>query len=180
MPTELRIIVRILAVCTLIAGSTAVSAEEPDLKTPSPFIYLADNLDEKDKLGWCIDTLGRGYAEKIQAHSCKPRGGDVQFDFNEKTRAIESVAFAGKCLTLVDQSDPKIPFGLRDCKTGETSQMFDFNFQSMQIRPESDKSLCLAVAPDSRSAGPFMSRDLTLAPCDGTEPRLLQWKRQTN
>jgi hypothetical protein len=26
------------------------------VQTPAPLIHLADNLDEPDKLGWCIDT----------------------------------------------------------------------------------------------------------------------------
>jgi hypothetical protein len=30
------------------------NAEAPDLKSGMPVIYLADNLDEKDKLGWCM------------------------------------------------------------------------------------------------------------------------------
>ena len=28
----------------------------PIIQTPAPIIYLNDNLDEKDKLGWCFDT----------------------------------------------------------------------------------------------------------------------------
>lgn len=54
-------------------------ADTPELRTPPPVIYLSDNLDEVDRLGWCIDTRGRGFSEHLQAHSCKPQGGDVQF-----------------------------------------------------------------------------------------------------
>ena len=36
----------------------------PDLKTPTPVVYLADNLDEQDNLGFCIDTVGRGVFRK--------------------------------------------------------------------------------------------------------------------
>ena len=50
-------------------------AAPPDVKTPTPMIYLADNLDEKDGLEWCIDTVGRGLSDRLHAHSCKPRGG---------------------------------------------------------------------------------------------------------
>ena len=52
----------------------------PQIRTPLPVIYLEDNLDEKDNLGYCIDTVGRGFAEKLHAHSCKPRG--VMFSLN--------------------------------------------------------------------------------------------------
>ncbi len=52
-------------------------AEPPQLQTSAPVIFLADNLDEQDKLGWCIDTQGRGFSERLHAHSCKPQGGNV-------------------------------------------------------------------------------------------------------
>jgi len=60
----------------------------PILQTPSPVIYLADNLDEQDQLGYCIDTRGRGFNEKLHAHSCKAKGGDVQFFYNKETLQI--------------------------------------------------------------------------------------------
>ena len=56
----------------------------PELQTPEPVIYLADNIDEQDALGWCIDTLGRGWSEQLQTHSCKPQGGDVQFAYDSE------------------------------------------------------------------------------------------------
>ena len=31
-------------------------AAPPVLQTPEPVIYLADNIDEQEELGWCIDT----------------------------------------------------------------------------------------------------------------------------
>ena len=39
------------AVLLLLLIPMAASAAPPDLRTPAPVIYLADNLDEKDKLG---------------------------------------------------------------------------------------------------------------------------------
>lgn len=152
----------------------AASAAAPELRTPAPVIYLADNLDEKDKLGWCIDTLGRGFSERIQAHSCKPQGGDVQFIFKEDTGQIASVEFAGKCMTLNDPQNEKVPFGLLDC-TSNASQEFTYDAAAMQIRFAGDETLCVAVSPTSRRAGPFMSRDLILSPCSGTDNALLQW-----
>lgn len=100
-------------------------ANEPAIKTPSPVIYLADNLDEKDKLGWCIDTLGRGFAERLQAHSCKPKGGDVQFSFNEKTGQIMSVEFSEFC--MANRPDAKTIFGLETCDTKSAEQRFVYD-----------------------------------------------------
>ena len=74
--------------------------KSPILQTPSPVIYLADNLDEQDQLGYCIDTRGRGFNEKLHAHSCKPRGGDVQFLYKKETLQICSVAFPGYCIEM--------------------------------------------------------------------------------
>ena len=70
-----------------------VKASTPNLKTPAPVIYLEDNLDEKDQLGYCIDTKGRGFGEKLHAHSCKPRRGDVQFRYDSENGRIESETF---------------------------------------------------------------------------------------
>ena len=50
------------------AGIT--KAEPPILQTPAPVIFLADNLDEPDHLGFCIDTVGRGKSDRIHVHSC--------------------------------------------------------------------------------------------------------------
>ena len=72
----------------------------PILQTPSPVIYLADNLDEQDQLGYCIDTRGRDFNEELHAHSCKPKGGDVQFSYNKETLQICSVEFTGNRIGL--------------------------------------------------------------------------------
>ena len=50
----------ILLLCLILPF--AVQADPPAIRTPAPVIYLADNLDEQDKLGWCIDTKGRGFS----------------------------------------------------------------------------------------------------------------------
>ena len=62
--------------------------------------------DEADDLGWCIDTIGRGMSDRLHAHSCKPRGGDVQFRLSETTGQIASVAFEGKCMANLHPEDP--------------------------------------------------------------------------
>ncbi len=151
------------------------NAASPELQTPEPVIYLADNLDEKDSLGWCIDTLGRGWSEQLQTHSCKPQGGDVQFSYNEETRQIMSVEFAGKCATLHEAAAAGVSFDLLDCSATSAAQVFIYNAETLEFMPEGDRSLCIAAGAESRSAGPFMSRDLELAPCAATDASLKQW-----
>ncbi|MEO1115019.1 MAG: ricin-type beta-trefoil lectin domain protein [Pseudomonadota bacterium] len=155
-----------------------VLAEAPDLKTPAPVIYLADNLDEADDLGWCIDTLGRGFGENLHAHSCKPRGGDVQFTFDAASGQIRSVAFKGKCMELIAPDDPKIAFGLRDCADGKTEQVFAFDATSGHITPGSQPGDCVAAGAASRAAGPFMSRDLILVTCETADPSVITWREK--
>ena len=64
-------------ILALLINANTGEAAPPELQTPAPVIYLADNLDEQDKLGWCIDTVGQGLSDRLHAHSCKPHGGDV-------------------------------------------------------------------------------------------------------
>ena len=151
-------------------------AAPPDLKTPAPVIYLADNLDEQDRLGWCIDTRGRGFSDRLHAHSCKPRGGDVQFRYDEAARRIASATFQGKCAELLAPAAAGVTLGLLDCAKDAKGQVFDYDGASMEFRPGADPTLCLVAGAASRSAGPFMSRDLALAPCASTGAKLKQWR----
>ena len=156
-------------------GPVTGQAESPELKTPSPVIYLADNLDEKDKLGWCIDTLGRGWSDRLQAHSCKPKGGDVQFSYDKASRQLKSVAFPGKCAEITDLNSKSVAFGLLDCSEGSAKQQFNFDQAQGFFKPADQPKLCLAVGAASRSAGPFMSRALILANCEVTDAKLIKW-----
>ena len=140
----------------------AAYSAPPDLKTPTPVVYLADNLDEQDNLGFCIDTVGRGFSERLHAHSCKPRGGDVQFDYDRKR--IVSATYAGKCATLQAPAAAGVSLGLLDCSEASAGQIFDYDVDAMEFRPGADRDLCLVVGAESRTAGPFMSRSLELAP----------------
>lgn len=156
-------------------SSIAAQAAEPKVQTPSPVIHLAENLDEQGNLGWCIDTLGRGFAEELQVHSCKPRGGDVQFSFDEASGQIRSAEYNGKCAELSAPNNKSVPFGLLDCEANNPAQKFTYDATTGQFRPLSDNAMCIAAAPESRSAGPFMSRDLILSPCAETDPLLTNW-----
>jgi hypothetical protein len=153
----------------------SANAATPELQTPAPVIYLADNLDEKDKLGWCIDTLGRGWSEQLQTHSCKPQGGDVQFSYDKETRQIMSVEFPGKCATLHEAAAAGVSFDLLDCSATSAVQVFIYNAETLEFIPEGDRSLCISAGAESGSAGPFMSRILELAPCASTDASLKQW-----
>ena len=159
----------------LLSLSLHASAAPPELQTKGQVIYLADNLDEADKLGWCIDTLGRGFADTLQAHSCKPRGGDVQFSYDAQRHRIQSVAFAEYCMSLISPDNNSVPFGLVPCDLNDPKQGFVFDSTSGLIQLQSDLNLCVVVGDSSRSAGPFMSRDLMLSDCKNTEPRLSVW-----
>ncbi len=164
------------AVFLLLLIPMAAYAAPPDLKTPAPVIYLADNLDEKDKLGWCIDTVGRGFGERLHTHSCKPRGGDVQFLYDEAARRIASATFSGKCATLTAPAAAGVSLGLVDCSKDSAEQAFDYDGKAMEFRPGGDPTLCLVAGDASRSAGPFMSRGLGLAPCGSTDAGFKQWR----
>jgi len=150
-------------------------AGPPNLQTPSPVIYLADNLDEADNLGWCIDTVGRGLSDRLHAHSCKPRGGDVQFSLDAQSGQLRSVAFDALCATYAPGEPASSQVHLLECDAVAREQAFSFRSDNMTIRPASTPGLCLSVGENSRSAGPFMSRDLLVTNCAETAPPLKQW-----
>jgi len=161
-----------LSVVVLCCGQA--SAEMVQVKTPAPVIHLADNLDEADGLGWCIDTVGRGFANTLHAHSCKPQGGDVQFAFDEASGTVRSVAFEGKCMQL-SEAGSTTDFVLLDCDPANAAQQFTFDGENGTIGPMDASQSCVAVGEGSRSAGPFMSRDLILASCDAVAESHLRW-----
>ena len=167
-----------VAILTGLALSGPVLAASPNIDTPAPIIHLADNLDEKDNLGWCIDTVGRGFSDRLHAHSCKPANrphGDVQFRYDTQTRQIMSAEFANKCAELLAPATVGGKLGLLDCSTNSALQKFDYDVSNKTIRIAGSQNICLAVAPTSRKAGPFMSRDLVLEQCDSTATKFKQW-----
>jgi len=164
-----------LAALLIISFSPLQSyAAPPELQTPAPVIYLADNLDESQKLGWCIDTVGRGLADRLHAHSCKPFGGDVQFKYNKSTRQIASATFDNLCAEIKGTGGA-VSFGLVKCSASSAGQKFDYQSDTSEFHPGNNANLCLAVGATSRSAGPFMSRDLALAPCASIKAKFKQW-----
>lgn len=170
---KLSICVAMAAIVAPTAALAPARAEPPSLQTPAPVIYLSDNLDEPDQLGWCIDTVGRGFGESLHAHSCKPQGGDVQFVLDSQDNLIRSHAFPDHCMVQVPDGDPA--FGLVLCEAGDTLQHFNYDVETQAIRPADDASLCVVIGAESRSAGPFVSRALLIAPCADVEPKLREW-----
>lgn len=166
------LLVAVVSVLTL--SITSAWSAPPDLKTPAPVIYLADNLDEKDRLGFCIDTVGRGLSDRLHAHSCKPQGGDVQFRFDTANGHIRSATFDNKCAALMEAPATGVKLALLDCADGD-EQRFAFTTNSGEFHPAGRNDLCLSVGPASRTAGPFMARDLMLADCASTDAGLKRW-----
>ncbi|MDE2791346.1 MAG: ricin-type beta-trefoil lectin domain protein [Paracoccaceae bacterium] len=164
----------VIAAAVIVTVSHAASAEEAVVQTPAPVIHLQDNLDEADGLGWCLDTQGRGYAETLHAHSCKPRGGDVQFSFDSAKAEIRPVAFPDKCVVALPQ-DAHTEFGLADCDGNDPAQRFSYRAETLSLYDQGNPARCIAVGAASRSAGPYMSRDLVWADCRSPEPDLRRW-----
>lgn len=156
----------------------AASADAPTIKSGTPVVYLAHNLDEKDNLGWCIDTVGRGFAEKLHAHSCKPKRQqalDTQFSYHKESLQIRSVPFADKCVSLTQPNHQNNPFGLIDCNPSDASQQFVYDPNTLEMQLANQVSKCMVVGQGSRSAGPFMSRKLAYASCMSTDNQYKQW-----
>lgn len=147
----------------------------PTIQTPEPVIYLADNLDEQDKLGWCIDTQGNGFSNILHVHSCKPAGGDVQFYYNEETRQIFSAEYADFCIEMTGGPVQGMTLNLVESDPSSSFQKFNYNSETGEFIPEDDETLCLAVGTTSTSAGPYMSRTLSLLPKATTDQSLKNW-----
>lgn len=147
----------------------------PIIQTPAPLIHLADNLDEQDQLGWCIDTRGNGFNETLHTHSCKPGGGDVQFFYNEETLQICSVDYTDFCVEMPGGPIRGMSLSLVASNADSPEQNFIFNENSGEFRPEADTSLCLAAGDISAIAGIYMSRSLTLELSSETEKSLKKW-----
>ena len=156
------------------AWSPVVFAAPPDLKTPAPVIFLADNLDEAQNLGFCIDTVGRGLSDRLHAHSCKPQGGDVQFLYDPNSGQIKSATFDNLCAELLEPATDGGTLGLLTCSDNDR-QTFTYDAGKLEFRPKGAGTLCLSSPGDTRAAGPFESRDLMLADCAVTPAAQKQW-----
>ena len=179
----------LLSLCTAacsegVIAETPVSpaANTPIIQTNPPFIILNNNLDEKDKLGWCIDTKGRGFTEELHAHSCKPTNKDASFVFDDDvlfrydkaSGQIRSATYANKCAQILAEG-AKVDFGLLDCDGQNSNQQFEYNADTFEFHPRGKGDDCIAVGEASAAAGPYMSRALALVSCESKTPALKQW-----
>ncbi|WP_066223308.1 ricin-type beta-trefoil lectin domain protein [Formosa haliotis] len=148
---------------------------KPEIQSPEPIIYLADNLDEKDKLGYCIDTMSKGFNDTLHVHSCKPNGEDVLFYYDEDTQQICSATYPGYCAAML--GGPKIGLTISLVKSDPESsnQKFVYTKETGEFSPKEEPSLCLAAGSESSNAGPYMSRSLTLQSRKTTDKSLKSW-----
>lgn len=165
----------IMAATLGLAISQPANAETPIIQTKGPIIHLADNLQEEAKLGWCIDTDGRGLSDLLHAHSCKPSGGDVLFTYVEETGQIASATYDNKCMAFNAPENAINPFGLVNCDSSAPEQKFVYETETLEMHFGPDETQCLTVSAEIDRAGPYLSRDLFLASCDSLETRFKQW-----
>ena len=163
-----------LAGLAIYLAATAAYSEPPNLQTPAPVIFLADNLDEQEGLGYCIDTIGRGLSDRLHTHSCKPQGGDVQYAFDPASGHISSPTYDNKCAALMAAPAPGVKLALWGCAE-VPDQAFEYDEDSLEMHPAGRTDLCLATGPRSFPAGRFMKRDLLIAVCAETPEILRQW-----
>lgn len=147
----------------------------PMIQTPSPLIHLADNLDEQDQLGWCIDTRGNGFNEELHLHSCKASGGDVQFVYNEDTYQICSAEYTGFCVEMSGGPVEGMSLSLVESNMDSPDQKFVYHEDSGEFRPEEDNNLCIAAGETSAAAGIYMYRSLSLELSTEIEEKLKKW-----
>ena len=147
----------------------------PLIQSPNPIIYLADNLDEQDRLGFCIDTDGKGFSDSLQVHSCKPNGDDVLFYYDEETQQICSATYPGFCAAMLGGPQAGMKISLVESDTESPDQKFAYDDDTGEIWPIENAALCLAAGSQSDDAGPYMSRTLSLQPRDQTDKSLKTW-----
>lgn len=169
-------------ICLLVGLGTSVSADAPQVPSDVPFIVLADNLDEPNGYGFCLDTAGRGLSDFVQAHSCKPPAkdgagnptpNDTQFMYDADNMRVESVAYPGVCMQVL-MSTYTTAFALLDCDD-HPRQKFVLSSEDQTLRMGEDQTMCVSVTSETIEAGPWSRRDVALTACDETEDALKQW-----
>ena len=148
---------------------------KPNIQSPNPIIYLADNLDEQDKLGYCIDTDGKDFSDSLQVHSCKPKGDDVLFYYDELTQQICSGTYPGFSAAMIGGPKIGMTISLVKSEPDSSEQKFIYYKESGEFRPKDNTTLCLAAGSNSDAAGPYMSRTLSLQPSESTDKKLKTW-----
>ena len=170
----------------LLCATTPAFADAPKVPSNAPYFAVADNLDEPNGYGFCMDTAGRGLTDLLQAHTCKPvrvskdkdkeekpTPSDTQFWYDAENKRLESVAFPGKCMQVL-MSPYTTVFALLDCGD-QPRQKFLYSTDDKMLKMEEDQTKCISVVSETVKAGPWSSRALALTECDKTEDALKQW-----
>ncbi len=152
-----------------------LNSNVPNIQSPEPIIHLADNLDEQDKLGYCIDTEGRGFNDVLHVHSCKPTGEDVLFYYDEETQQICSATYPGFCAAMIGGPQIGMTINLVKSIPESSEQKFIYHKETGEFRPKDNTNLCLVTGSESDDAGPYMSRTLSLQPRESTDKKLKTW-----
>lgn len=171
----------LVSACVLAAvtASIQIAAEPPTLRASGPIIYLADNLDEENGLGWCFDTIGPGLSEVIHARACSADDGDVEgrdfsFSYDQVSGRISAETFDGKCVTANTQgTGPAV--GLYDCDPANAAQTFIYDAEKMTLHPGGDASICITAAAQSVDHGMLESRALAVEECNAVNATLREW-----
>jgi len=184
---------------TTITSSMVASAT--NIHGWQPSISLTNDLDEPDKLGFCIDIVGFGDGidcSRLQAHSCKPSGADTQFAYDASTQSIRAVNYnadcdaflptaadSEACVAVVGERRVGATLGLVGCdeEDGDNdSRMFglekndDNSYELRSLGADDDTSrLCLVVSDTTRQANRYVARNLFLGDCDATPNELKLW-----
>lgn len=172
----------VVALGALVAISSVVYADAPEVPTAAPYIVLSDNLDEPNGYGFCIDTLGAGQTDLMQTHSCKPHkddqprdyaGFDTRFIYNSSTGQVESYPFEGVCMQALIANAVTV-FALLEC-SDSPRQSFIYDDTDKTLRLSEDKERCVSVSSETEAAGPWVKRSLTLQNCEEVDASLKQW-----
>jgi len=171
-----------LSVSACAQSSLAPTTDGPNVPTKPPYIVLSDNHDEPNGYGFCMDTYGRGQTDLMQTHSCKPakegvardyQDNDTRFEFDAGTGQVKSYAFEGYCMQALIASDTAV-FALLAC-SDHPRQKFLYSAEDQSLRLSEDSTLCVAAAPETVPAGPWVKRPLKLETCEETKASLTQW-----
>ena len=146
-------------------------------------IRLVDPLDDPEH--YCIDVVGFGSGvrlqEPLQAHTCKSTDNrDEQFTH----RPLTGQLYMEEYRLCVQPDNPAHGSSLyvRACSDSPLQNFDLFADGSIRVRADGPDQFCVAVAPgDGEVINPIHKRrDLSLAVCDATELKLMQWSFSEN
>lgn len=148
----------------------------------TPYLRLADNLDEPKALGFCVDLKGWNPPTFVnaQTHSCKPSsgnaGGGTDEEFEPLDGAVRGRAdAAGRCLQA-KSATAGAGLDVPTCDSAEALQSFTWDDSAGTLSLGGGGGLCLAAGATLRQANSYWARDLQLSDCATTDAKLLTWR----